>query len=189
MVNQQEYGDFGDTTPVIVQAVCAFFRLMAADAPILDVGAGIWSTPILGALARANQVVVYSLDDDERWLSEVSSAIDPNPYHFAMHAKNGYVDAIQRLGVARYSIAMVSCKEHDTRMACVEELVGVSDLLIVHEDHRSHEVMRAMDSCLEYRSPTTGLTTYVVSRTFDVDCLDIFVPSWGLTDLEQTVSS
>ena len=125
---------YGTHLPVLA-AIAAITK-----GPILELGAGNFSTLLLNAMARAQQRKIYTLEADMAWLRTFEDIDLASDLHVFMHVTdgwNGWNSMIDSLPEQEWSIAFIDQTPGQTRLETLLHLQDRAEYLIVHDSCNS----------------------------------------------------
>ncbi len=108
------------------------YAIDKTDGPILEIGCGHFSTPMLMALDRE----VWSVENNREWAEQFYKYRD---YRKAVHVAE-YDDFIPECAKRKWSVVFIdNSPGGDARLRPFLALLGCSDYLVVHDYHRENE--------------------------------------------------
>ncbi len=114
---------YGSHVPVIVRV------MEATRGPVLELGMGIYSTPLLDLMCHESKRTLISYDDDPTWFEE-NKDWEKSDYHKVFLIDN-YDQA--DLGHTHWSVALIDHKPPLRRLTEIKRLAENADYLIVHD--------------------------------------------------------
>lgn len=162
-----QYENHNDVLPALVQTA------MLTSGPMLELGMGFCSTPVLGAIARNQKRQLLSADTDKGWVDRFRRFAGGNPFHQVRHIDNWDIDFEPSLG-----LALVAVQGHDLRVELCRLLRQKTDIIVLHDDFRwqKSSLKDDFNHLLELKSPFSDFVTVLLSDTIDVRDLGIYVP-------------
>ncbi len=130
--NNANLGTFG--TPLIA-------AVMYSDGPILELGCGDSSTPLLHAICSVNQRTLVSADANEKWLRLFLDL--ETPWHTFVHVpvfENPKEPQVNRWGQVgndtHWSIVFIDHEPGNRRAEEIERLRSHTDIFVVHDTNQ-----------------------------------------------------
>ncbi len=108
--------------------------LKKTSKPILELGSGYGSTPLLHAYSAKHGIPLYTLDHDAEWLSRFSSLKSELHRHICVDITKGW-DAFQEAvpkGI-EWGIVFVDQGSWESRVDCARILKEKADYILVHD--------------------------------------------------------
>jgi len=116
------------STHIGVAAACA----LASRGPILELGAGFYSTPLLHAICLMCGRNLVTVDSDSRWLERFGRYAGP---HHLLEVSNQPSDWAARL---RWGFALIDNGQHE-RACCLSALAKNAELIAAHDTQAPQE--------------------------------------------------
>lgn len=134
------HGDgYGTHIPVLASVVS-----LAYGGPILELGAGHFSTPLLNALGRAQGRKVVTLDADLEWLNQFADLDLGSEDHLFIHVTDmwkGWRAEMEALWAEmdnnKWAVALVDQTPPQTRVEAIEYLRDKAEFIVVHDSCNS----------------------------------------------------
>jgi hypothetical protein len=137
------------------------------DGPVLECGAGFYSTTLLNTMCRASSRRLYTLESDPAWLAKFAHLASENHILQRVDGWQGdpWGEAIRSFDVDRWSVVFIDHREKIDRVAAMRDK---ADFIVVHDTRNSFHA--GLDDLLEtfrYRFDYTEMSpcTTVVSMT------------------------
>ena len=113
---------YGSHMPVISRF------MEATTGPVLELGMGIYSTPLLDLLCHEEKRELVSYDDDEKWFKENSEW--ESDYH-----KVNFTDNYDKIDIEskHWSVVLVDHKPALRRIVEIKRLANNADYVIIHD--------------------------------------------------------
>ena len=159
------FGDgYGTHIPLLAAVVS-----MAPPGPILELGAGHFSTPLLNALGRAQGRKVVTMDADIEWINHFADFDLANDDHIFIHVTDmwrGWEAEMEQLYTEMetqngraWAVALVDQTPPQTRVDTIKYLRGKAEFIVVHDSCNSF--FAGVDETLSYfeYQQTYGLMT------------------------------
>jgi hypothetical protein len=118
----QEQSGYGSHLPVTIRVI------EATEGPILELGMGTFSTPILDLLCRQEKRQLVSYDDDPEWFKKNKDW--ESEYH-KVYLVDNYDEA--DIENSHWSVALIDHKPAPRRIVEIKRLAKITDYLIVHD--------------------------------------------------------
>lgn len=152
---------YGTHLPLLVACVAA------TGGPVLELGCGLYSTPVLHALCSTSRKLI-SAETDSAWAARFSQ------YQTGRHSIIVYKDPLASIDLSdRWSVALVDQAPASSRAPAVDRLRGKADLIVCHDsEHRLYDYERVLVGFkhrIEWRRYAPWTT--VVSDTMNLDFL------------------
>jgi hypothetical protein len=145
--------------------------------PILELGCGDYSTPLLHALCKKEQRKLVSVDTDKKWLSyfldlerawhtflyvpvyEDDWSVNPKPYLWDYVGKN-----------VQWSVVLIDHRPGERRVEDIARLRPETDIFVVHDTNQPTYNYEQLLSTFRYKYVYRrySIQTTVVSDTIDV---------------------
>lgn len=161
------YSGWGSHVPALLTAI------LHTQGPVLEMGCGHWSTPILHAVCGAQGRFLLSAESDEAWLNLVrSNGFECSWHHFVFVA-----DAMKKpenwntIGNnQRWGCVFIDHAPGERRVADIARMRSLADVLVVHDTDAPSYGYEPVLSSFKYRYDYTVYLpqTTVVSDTVDV---------------------
>lgn len=156
--------------------------VVETSGPVMELGTGLYSTPILHAICMGLGRDLVSIDDNAEWLktSRRHARYDRNPRHQWRHVTGGWqsmaIESPRAFGIDadRWSVVLVDQTPIPARALSVTRLRGCADLIVCHDsEHRiyGYEPVLAPFQFRAERQRGAPWTT-VVSDTMDLAFLE-----------------
>lgn len=161
--------------PYATHLVPLIRAVMRTHGPVLECGAGLYSTPILRELCGDNRRLVSS-ESDRAWFDRIHSLYpDRSTSQVLWRTNNLWND--MRINAMRWSVAFVDCLPTLARVPLIERLRGHIDVILAHDFDMSADhyyrwsTMKSFEYQWVYVVPDGGPSTGVFSDTVDVERL------------------
>lgn len=118
---------WGSHQPALVSAVVLATR--HSKSPVLEVGMGHFSTPLLHALTGAVGVDLYSVEADKDWASQFLHYA--GPHHSILGCE--YDELFLKIDPLAFSVAFLDNSPGDHRAELFERLLPMAQYLVVHD--------------------------------------------------------
>ena len=166
--------NWGSHLPTLVQAV------ERTVGPVLELGAGFFSTPVLHALCRSRLLV--TMESDKAWLDNFRH-MECGRHRFVAveNTLDGWLAAVNKVivEVPDIAVAFVDHQPSETRVECAARLAPFAKVLLLHDQpprrrrsevDRLHPVLTAMP----YRKVFVmrGVLTTAFSNSIDLSQWD-----------------
>jgi len=116
----EEWGEgWGTNIPLLAAAVAA------SQGPVLEVGGGLFSTPVLAAMCKATGRHFVTLDDNEEWLRTYAD-VQPNA-----HLVSSWDEVKHWQG--QYGVIFVDHRPDHARLPVLKAVRGWSDYIVCHD--------------------------------------------------------
>lgn len=118
----QKKSSYGSHMPVISRV------MEETTGPVLELGMGIYSTPLLDLLCHEEKRELVSFDDDQEWFS-VNKEWESD-YH-----KIYFTDDYDKINIEnrKWSVVLIDHKPAERRIVEIKRLANKADYLIVHD--------------------------------------------------------
>lgn len=150
-------------THIPILAAC----VTATNGPVIELGCGLYSTPLLHALCVQKGRRLVSMDLDGKWLSRFATVLR-GPLHEFHHVQDW-----DRLPTGIWSVALVDQTPPSARAPSIRLIKGKCDLIVCHDsEHRLYGYEAALadfKNRVEWRRYAPWTT--VVSDTMDLGFL------------------
>ncbi len=129
-------GDYGSHFPILAAAVARVTRrtdLERLHLPILELGSGDWSTPMLHYMCAVEKTLVTA-DTDAKWLEKYRA------YESAEH-KLHHVERWENWPVLEqhfWGVAFVDCAPGGDRWKLIKRLQGHAHFIVAHDSERDY---------------------------------------------------
>ena len=126
-------GDYGSHFPILAGVVAG------STGPVLELGAGNWSTPMLHYMCRGMNRMLVTADNDPTWITTFAE------YRRTWHELHAVTDwaAFDLEGVARqqgaFAVAFIDCAPGEIRHDLIRRLQGHARYIIAHDSERDWE--------------------------------------------------
>lgn len=154
---------WGSHIPLLLRALCA------TRGPVLEMGMGTFSTPILHWLCFDADRQLVSLDDDPKWVNAHASFV--RDWHRIEHVEDW--DAYP-LTERYWSVALIDHAPPERRKVDALRLADHAEIILLHDTHwqqEKHHHYRELDGQFRYRQlyakAGAHAHTTAVSRTHD----------------------
>jgi broad specificity phosphatase PhoE len=114
--------EYGSHLPVLLRLVDV------TDGPILELGMGLWSTPILDLLCRRAKREIWSYDNDAKWFSENKKW--ESDYHHVEFVKD-WSTIIRPLH--HWSVVLIDHRPAIRRRVDAVLLADLADFIVIHD--------------------------------------------------------
>lgn len=157
----QKNSSYGSHLPVIVRVV------EATNGPILELGMGTYSTPILDLLCRESKRLLVSYDNDPDWFEKNKAwECDFHKVYFVDNYDKADIDNVH------WGVAIIDHKPAERRIIDIERLAQKVNFLIVHDTEETWEKdfhYRSVFPLFKYRYDYTICrpATTILSNFFD----------------------
>ena len=149
--------------------------VMHTDGPILELGCGDFSTPLLHAICSANQRTLLSTDTDKKWL-RLFLDLETSWHTFVYvpvfeNSKNPQENKWDQIGNGiHWSIVFIDHHPGTRRAADIKRLRSHTDIFVVHDTEQAYKDYRPVLASFKYRFVYERYRkqTTVVSDTIDV---------------------
>ncbi len=118
---------YGSHLPVLMAA------MQATSGPVLELGAGVFSTPILHWLCTLAKRELMTYDNDRKYLDWAHNYT--NEYHTLSHVANWDAAVIER----PWSMALVDHSPSERRVVEIERLAPFARYIVVHDTNGRYE--------------------------------------------------
>ncbi|MGE0206433.1 MAG: hypothetical protein AB7R69_01140 [Candidatus Babeliales bacterium] len=145
--------------------------------PILELGSGDYSTPLLHAVCSVTKRFLLTTDTDKRWLS-LFIDLARDWHHFSYipvfeddWAKNPKPELWDAVGTDRYwSVVFVDHRPGDRRRVDIERLRHNADIFVVHDTEEPAYGYEPVLATFKYRYTYLryAIQTTIVSDTIDI---------------------
>jgi hypothetical protein len=125
--------------------------------PVLELGTGYGSTPLIHALTRGR--FVLSLDSDKAWLEKFHRLAVPR--HQFRHVSDWPSCRMIEDEVDRWSVALVDCAPGEARTPLIARLADRCDIVVAHDSEKDY----ASGADYKYEK-VTGLFKFVSEYRF-----------------------
>lgn len=118
----EEWGEgWGTNIPLLAAAVAA------STGPVLEIGGGLFSTPVLAAMCKATGREFLTLDDNAGWIKSYSD-VQPN----AMYVDN-WDDLERTVRPFGWGVIFVDHRPDNARLPVLKAVRGWSDYIVCHD--------------------------------------------------------
>jgi hypothetical protein len=129
MLDGMAYGLGRTHEPALAAAIA-----VARPGPVLELGAGYYSTPLLHALCVATGRELLTVDTDRGWIDRLMSLSSPNHRLVAL----ARWDELAELTHSKlWSVIFVDHAPAERRVVDIEQLADKTDLMVVHDSEHS----------------------------------------------------
>ncbi len=149
--------------------------VMHTDGPILELGCGDFSTPLLHAICSANQRTLLSTDTDKKWLRlflDLETAWHTFVYVPVFeNPRNPQANKWDQIGNdIHWSIVFIDHHPGTRRAADIKRLRSHADIFVVHDTEKAYKDYRPVLASFKYRFVYKRYRkqTTLVSDTIDV---------------------
>ena len=134
--------------------------ITATEGPILEIGAGDWSTPFLHHIAITAGRPVHTVEADQKWMQRYRQ-LEMENRHTLQHAREGYELACHMAAAAAtlhglWGVVLVDGSPSETRAAQCLILRKHATYLVVH-DFSGKECIEAFTDEVLHRWPFIGV--------------------------------
>lgn len=162
-----KHGDgYGTHVPLLAAVISG-----APLGPVLELGTGYFSTPLLHQMCKANGQTLYSLDTSADWIANFRDlAEDPDARHYFVQVNDPWKweEAIDDLPIRDWAVTVIDQTPDPTRIGTVRKLANRSAFLVVHDTCNTYfDGMDAVLDEFEFRYDYTNMvpvTTAVSNR-------------------------
>ena len=169
---------YGTHIPVLATAV----YLTRGMGPVLELGAGDSSTPLLHAMCRDRKLV--TIETDAKWLGKFKAFEGPD---HRLEAVEKWDDWIKAPGPERWAVALVDCAPGEDRVKLIRHLKDKAIFVVVHDtekdwgsaaDYKYEAVLPEFKHVSEYRylRPYTVVASDFVPFHLDA-CEAVWTPT------------
>lgn len=156
---------------------CLVAAAVHTDGPILEMGAGDYSTPLLHSVCSKNERYLLSTDTDQKWLSYFTDM--ENDWHKFKYVKvyeddweiNPQPNEWDAIGGDRHwSVVFIDHRPGERRVIDIARLRNNTEIFVVHDTEQSEYYYEPLLSSFRYKYVDKRYTTQttVVSDTIDV---------------------
>lgn len=130
--------DYGSHIPILAAAVAA------TRGPVVELGAGDNSTPMLHYMCRAMRRGLVTFDNDPKWMTRFSEYNNQDwhmvcgvcpPWHMEIENPACWYPSVNS---ARWGLAFVDCAPGEIRTPLIRRLKDRADLIVVHDSEKDH---------------------------------------------------
>lgn len=100
--------------------------------PILELGCGNGSTPILHKFSKDNKILLHTLDNNKEWLEKVSLDFKSNRYHKYKEIKDWKEDLREFLDT-EWSLVFIDQSPWEARAISLEYFKNKCDYVVLHD--------------------------------------------------------
>lgn len=156
--NAAEWGSFLPT----LQAV-----LEVSVRPVLEVGVGFYSTPMLHKFCAAAKRPLVSIEEDPEWFDYFSKAYAAEGHHFA---HGNYDQLLPLVAGRRWGVIFMDHSPGPRRGRDVDLLLDWADFIVVHDYHLAimEEIGPRVAIHHRYIADKTQPPTLVVSKQLEI---------------------
>lgn len=123
-------GDYGSHYPILAAAVAK------TTGPVLELGAGHWSTPMLHYMCREWRQLITA-ETDFGWLKQFVEGYSRHPIHEFHHVTDWTQwDVLEKR--APYGVAFVDCAPGEIRHELIRRLQGRAHFIVAHDSERDY---------------------------------------------------
>lgn len=120
-------GDYGSHYPILAAAVAR------TAGPVLELGAGDWSTPMLHYMCKAMGRHLDTCDSDPKWLDRFGEYRSEHHQLINMHS-----NWVALVNVVRFGVAFVDSAPGEGRVQWIERLKDRTHFIVAHDSERDH---------------------------------------------------
>lgn len=167
-------GDYGSHIPILAAAVAQ------TTGPVLELGAGDSSTPMLHYMCKGMGRGLVTFDNDPKWVLRFAE------YNGKTHMVCGvcppWTMSVEKpecwypsQGFDRWGVAFVDCAPAEIRTPLIQRLKDLADLIVVHDSEAKYGYERVIpefkyvSEFRRFRPYTLVLSNY---RSFDIEEVD-----------------
>lgn len=164
------YDQYGSHVPFLVR--CA----IRTKGPMLELGSGFYSTPVLHEIAQTMNRPLLTLDDSERWLAHQNDLCVP-PHEFGVSEDlRQHSRLLKPMNADRWGLVFVDSSPAETRGELVMMLKDIADIIVCHDTEDYHDYVhkyQAAFSTFPHRVDYTRVRPYTsaVSALHDLEFL------------------
>lgn len=124
-------GDYGSHYPILAAVVAK------ATGPVLELGAGHWSTPMLHYMCRSMNRDLVTIDNQDSWAAQFKN------YNTGRHTIMHLLDPQNWAPVPvdkwlHWGVAFVDCAPGEARHELIRRLHGHADFIVAHDSERDY---------------------------------------------------
>lgn len=124
-------GDYGSHFPILAAAVAR------TKGPVLELGSGDWSTPMLHYMCKAQGRYLLTADNNLEWLRKFSAYATPGTHELQHVADWAQWDMIEAVG--QWGVAFVDCAPGEARHQLIRRLAGRAHFIVAHDSERDYD--------------------------------------------------
>lgn len=117
------------------QVLLAAIKL-SGDKPILELGAGDYSTPFIHKTAKGRKII--TIDHDQKWLDRFSNLKSGN--HTLLQVDVLHMFELFKQDRTNYGVVFIDSITWETRMSAINKYKDTSDYLVIHDTGYSAKV-------------------------------------------------
>lgn len=107
-------------------------KIKTTKHPILELGCGYGSTPILHEFCEINQIPLITLESDKNWLNEIKNKFPETQFHKYIEVLD-WASSIQTLVSEKYSLIFVDQSPWEARTLSVNKLKNNCEFILLHD--------------------------------------------------------
>jgi len=144
-----------------------FVAVANTDGPILEMGCGDFSTPLLHALCAPNNRFLLTAESDEKWMKLFDDL--KRDWHHFVHVQN--ISKWEDVGLGiHWSVVLIDHAPAKRRVVDIKRLRSYVDIFVVHDTERKYYDYEPTLSTFKYKYTYRRykITTTLLSDTIDV---------------------
>lgn len=102
---------------------------LSGDKPILELGAGDYSTPLIHVFAKGRKI--FTVDHDQKWLDRFVDFKSEN--HILLRVDVLHMSELFKQDFTNYGVVFVDSITWETRMSAINKYKDTSDYLVIHD--------------------------------------------------------
>lgn len=118
--------NFGTHYPLLAAALA-----LVPEGPVLELGCGHFSTPMLHLMCAAQKRRLYTFETDQEWLDEFLTY--ESPLHSFQHVPLDEWPEVNQIDAIEWGVAFVDHKPGEMRVREILRLQGHTKLLVCHD--------------------------------------------------------
>jgi hypothetical protein len=123
-----ENNPYATHRPVLLKLL----NIIDKSKPILELGCGLGSTPILHEFASKNKVKLFTLDNNTEWLSKIEAEFPTNETHTYKKIHNWSYELEDFINL-KYSLVFIDQSPWEARTLSLNLFKNISDYVVLHD--------------------------------------------------------
>jgi hypothetical protein len=107
-------------------------KIKSFNLPILELGCGYGSTPILHKYCIENKIKLITLDNNVEWLNKIKNYFPENEYHKYISVLN-WKEELNNLKNNKYSLVFIDQSPWEARTLSLNIFKSISEYILIHD--------------------------------------------------------
>lgn len=100
--------------------------------PILELGCGYGSTPILHSFCNENKIKLITLDNNSNWINKIKTEFPESEYHTYISVYDWSIE-LTKLTNQKYALVFIDQSPWEARTLSLNMFKSLSDYIIIHD--------------------------------------------------------